>query len=255
MTPRLDEVDLALIHALQIAPRASWAEVGRVLGSTPATVAGRWERLRAEGLAWVTVHPGRRMSDVVVAFLDVDVEPARREETLRELCRDPRAVTVEETARGRDLMVTVLETDQNSLARFALDDLPRMPGVRRVDTHLATELHWEGSRWRLDALDPTQEAALRTGGRAATHVPMAALPANQWPLVEALTADGRRSAADLARITGGNPATVRRQVARLLASDLLSFRCEVAQSSPDGRPCAPGWPPSTPANWTAPCGR
>lgn len=37
-------------------------------------------------------------------------------------------------------------------------------------------------------------------------------------LLEALTYDGRRSAADLARITGRKPATVRRQVARLVAS-------------------------------------
>lgn len=227
--PRLDELDLALVHALQVAPRASWAEVGRVLGSTPATLAGRWERLRTEGLAWVTVHPGRQIRDVAVAFVDVDLEPSRREETIRALCRDSRAVTIEEAARGRDLMLTVLETDQDALARFVLDDLPRTPGVRRVDTHLATGVHWEGSRWRLDALAPAQEAALETRARRPPASPVTMLPTSHWPLVEALTADGRRSAADLARVTGRNPATVRRQVARLLASDLLSFRCEVAQ--------------------------
>ncbi len=229
MHPHLDEQDLALVHALQIAPRVSWAEAARVIGSTPATLARRWERLHAEGLAWVTVHPGRRMSEVVVAFVDVDLDPGRRAETIRALCRDPRAVTVEEAARGRDLMVTVLETDQAALARFVLDELPRLPGVRRVDTHLATDVHWEGSRWRLDALDPGQEAALRESRRRSGGTPPTAVAANYRPLVEALATDGRRSAADLARITGRPPATARRQVSRLLSSDLLSFRCELAQ--------------------------
>ncbi|HCA87765.1 MAG TPA: Lrp/AsnC family transcriptional regulator, partial [Streptomyces sp.] len=54
-------------------------------------------------------------------------------------------------------------------------------------------------------------------------------PAGAWPLVEALAEDGRRTAAELARVTGRNPATVRRQLARLLASQVLTFRCEVAQ--------------------------
>ncbi|WP_280401875.1 Lrp/AsnC family transcriptional regulator, partial [Nocardia carnea] len=63
-----------------------------------------------------------------------------------------------------------------------------------------------------------------------------------WPLIEALAADGRSTAADLARSTGRNPATVRRQLGRLLASDLLSFRCELASE-------ASSWTVSS--TWTA----
>ena len=44
-----------------------------------------------------------------------------------------------------------------------------------------------------------------------------------------LAHDGRASAADVARATGRNPATTRRQLARLITSGVVVFRCEVAQ--------------------------
>lgn len=229
MNPDLDEQDLALLHALQIAPRISWAEAARVLGTTATTLANRWQRLRDGGLAWMTMHPGRRSSTTVVAFVDLDVSPAERERVIADLCADPRAATVEETAAGRDLQVTALLPDRDALTRFVLDDLPRIPGVRRVDTRLATAMHWEGSLWRLDALDRAQQAQLRSAVPATDARSGATIPDEYWPLVTALAEDGRRSAADLARSTGRNYATVRRQVAKLLSSEALSLRCEVAQ--------------------------
>lgn len=239
MHPHLDEQDLALLHALQIAPRISWAEAARVLGTTATTLATRWYRLRSEGAAWITVHPGRRLTDVTVAFIDIDVAPAEREEAIRALCRDPRAVTIEEAASGRDLMVTTFASDQDSLARFAVDDLPRLPGVRRINTRVATRIHREGSQWRLDALDRYQQSTLTSGRGRKQGADPPLPPKDCWALVEALTRDGRRSAADLARVTGRNPATVRRQLARLVSSGTVSFRCEIAR--PRSRPVMCTW--------------
>ncbi|MGA7205706.1 MAG: AsnC family protein, partial [Specibacter sp.] len=53
---QLSEEDLALIHALQIAPRAGWVDLGAVLGVHPSNAAARWERLVASGAAWITAH-------------------------------------------------------------------------------------------------------------------------------------------------------------------------------------------------------
>lgn len=229
MNSRLDERDLALLHALQISPRISWAEAARVLGSTATTLAGRWDRLRCEGAAWVTVHPGHRLTGVTLAFIEIDVAPAERGAVVRALRHDHRAATIEETASGRDLLVTAFAADQDALARFALDDVAALPGVRRVDTRVATRIHWEGSRWRLDALDREQRSMLKSPPEHGNGSGLMLPPKDYWPLVEALTHDGRRSAADLARITGRKPATVRRQLTRLVSSGLVSFRCEIAQ--------------------------
>jgi DNA-binding Lrp family transcriptional regulator len=228
----LDEDDLALVHTLQIAPRISWAAAARVLGSAPATLVSRWQRLREEGLAWVTVHTGENTQHTV-GFIDVDCEPGTRHAVSRTLCADPRVVSVDESAAGRDLLLTVIVRHLGELTRFVLDDLTSLPGVRRQHTAVATALHRQGSRWRLDALNASQQAALEPSARPSSS--QSTPPVNAWPLIEALTYDGRRSAAEIAELTCRNPATVRRQLSRLIASDVLAFRCEVAQSYA-------GWP-------------
>lgn len=50
--PPLSELDLALVNALQISPRAPWTELAKALDIDAATVARRWERLRTAGHAW-----------------------------------------------------------------------------------------------------------------------------------------------------------------------------------------------------------
>lgn len=226
--PWFDEQDLRLLHGLQISPRVSWADAARALGSTPATAAARWERLRAEGLAWVVAHPSGRVGSTTAAFIEVDCRPGRRDDVIRSLREDARVVTIEQAARGRDLLLTVMTPDLRSLTRFALDDLPRVDGVQRQQTFLATAIHRQASDWRLGALDRDQQAAFEATRSPAPSTPVS-LPREAWPLIRALGRDGRANAADLARATGRNHATVRRQLARLLATGALALRCEVAQ--------------------------
>jgi DNA-binding Lrp family transcriptional regulator len=225
----LGEADLALIHALQVAPRVSWAQAAPVLGASPTALAERWARLRNSGLAWITAQVNPSRADLTVAFVEVDCLPEARSDVVRRLCQDPRAVTVEEAARGRDLQVTVFVRDLPALTRFVLDDLPRVPGVRQTRSRLATGLHVEASRWRLDVLEPAQVRALAALAGQYRGEPGGTPPRDPWPLAEALAVDGRLTASELARRTGRNAATVRRQLPRLLASGLLTFRCEVSQ--------------------------
>ncbi len=237
----INERDLELLHGLQIAPRVSWAEAARILGSTAATLSARWAGLQSAGLAWVTAHPGGSYRHVTLALVEVDCLPRARAEVVAAVCQDPRVVTVEGSTRGRDLLLTVIARDLSDLGTLVLDELETLPGVARQRTLVATAVHRDGSDWRLDTLTPAQQAAFEQAARTTT-VPGAAPPAHAWPLIHALAQDGRASAADLARTTGRNPATVRRQLGRLLASDLLSFRCDLAAE-------VGGWAVSS--TWTA----
>ncbi|MFS4092483.1 Lrp/AsnC family transcriptional regulator [Streptomyces sp. AF1A] len=238
----LDERDLQLLHALQIAPRASWTDVARILGGTRATLVARWERMRSAGLAWVSAQPGNAYRDVTLALVEVDCLPGTRPGVVRALCEDARVVTVEESTRGRDLLLTVITRDLPALTAFLFDALECLPGVARQRSHVATAVHRHGSHWRLDALDPVQVAAFERLASTTSRAASGALPFDAWPLIEALAQDGRATAADLARATGRNPATVRRQLSRLLGSGLVSFRCELAAE-------VSGW--SVSSTWTA----
>lgn len=231
----LDELDLGLVHALQIAPRAPWTLVGDVLEISPVTAARRWERLTQHQLAWVTCYPGPGLaSRHVVAFVEVDCEPAERHRLVQTLSLDPRAATVEVIASGRDLFLTVFIADLASLSRFLLDEVSALPGVRGTRTQLGTGIFAHGAGWRLDALRPDQTRRI---GRAAApksageDVPAAAVRA----LLRALGQDGRSSAAQLAESLGVSPSTIRRRLGRIEREQLLSFRCEVAN-------VVSGWP-------------
>lgn len=246
----ITELDLQLLHGVQIAPRVTWADAARILGSTPTTLGARWSRLRREGLAWVTAHRGGEHRRPVLGLVEVDCSPGSRAAVIRALCADRRAVTVEESTRGRDLLVTTLTRDLDGLTEFVLEDLLAVPGVARQRTAVITTLHRHGGDWRLGALDRWQEAAFEAAAKATRPVRGTAPPDDADPLLGVLAGDGRASAADCARATGRNPATVRRQLGRLLASGTLSFRCEVAQVV-SGRPVSSTWL----ASWPSPVSR
>ncbi|HEX6357692.1 Lrp/AsnC family transcriptional regulator [Actinophytocola sp.] len=223
----LDEVDRALVNVLQVAPRASWTEVGAALAINPATVARRWTRLHDSGLARVTAYPNLAAwaRHRCMAFVDVDCDPAGRDGVVARLVRVPRIVSVTIASSGRDLYLTVLAPDLAELSTTVLG----VTGVRGTRTHLVTRLFTEGATWRLDALDSEQRAALHPRSKAA-----AVLPDADRDLLLAMS-DGRRSVAEVAERTGTSTSTARRRMVRALRDGTLSLRCETTQR-------ATGWP-------------
>ena len=52
----MDDVDFALVNALQLSPRAGWAQLEAVLGVDASTLSRRWARLIESGLVWIAVN-------------------------------------------------------------------------------------------------------------------------------------------------------------------------------------------------------
>jgi DNA-binding Lrp family transcriptional regulator len=228
-TSGLDETDRALVNVLQVAPRASWTEVGAALGIDPSTAARRWARLSDAGLARVVAYP--RLAGWArhrcMAFVEVDCEPTGRAEVVADLVRTPRIASVTVASSGRDLYLTVLAPTLTALANTVLG----LKGVRRASTHLVTHLFTEGGAWRLDSLSADQRAALRQQPDTADALPFA-----DRDVLLALS-DARRPVAEVAGLLGVSTSTARRRVTRLLRAGSLSLRCETAQP-------VTGWPVS-----------
>ena len=240
----LSEEDFALIHALQLHPRASWTRLAPVLDAAPATLARRWQRLRTAGFAWVTSYPVVVDDVMQVALVEIDCAPGRMDEVVATLEAEPSVMTIEHAARGRDLMLTVNSTSFAELSGLVLDRLGRVPGVASTRTHLAAGVHLEGSRWRLDALDAGQidaVRALRHADEDPAGGPVDLLGPAFRPILRELGADGRAGAAEIAERIGRPASTVRRQLAALVRSRSLVFRCEVAQLATRWPICVTWW--------------
>ncbi|CCH33279.1 Lrp/AsnC family transcriptional regulator [Actinosynnema sp. NPDC047251] len=229
-----DETDLKIIHAVQADPRAAWRDVGTLLKIDPATAARRWQALRDARLVQVTAYPtvATWAQDHCNAFIELDIEPAARGRAVRELAQVPQIVAISVISSGRDLFLTVLTSDLEALSDLVLRRLHGLAGVRGTRTCTATTVYGEGADWRFGSLaaqsPPRPPRAPARNG--------AVWKPRYRELLREL-ADGRRTAADIAKGTGQNPATVRRWFNELVDANLISFRCEVARHI-TGRPIA-----------------
>jgi DNA-binding Lrp family transcriptional regulator len=228
----LSEEDLALIQVLQASPRLGWADAAKVLGVHATTLAARWERLTSSGATWVTAHLAGDPKQMLLAYVAVDCEMNRRDSVTAELAAVPEIVTVEEAASNRDLMLTVITRSLEEFSAKIITRLKVVEGLTKYQVALCTRLHSSGDDWRLNVLSRSQLATLRTLAptAGAESAQAAQLPQSHLDLLPFLARDGRATAADIARALGRHPATVQRQLNRVLASGILSFRCEIAQA-------------------------
>lgn len=231
------ELDLAIVHALQVHPRAPWSLVGSVLGVDASTVARRWARMESRGAAWAVCQP-LELDEPAMACMEVTVGPGRTLEVAAILAGDPEAMTIDVAAGGRDLLVTLTCANAEHLARYLLERVPHVPHVVRVQSHIVVRAFTDASRWRLRSLSARQEAELAAALPAVDEAHRIHRPTVlDQELVAALSVDGRRPPAELAALVGTSESTVRRRLAALVGSGLLRLRCEVARG-------ISGWPVS-----------
>jgi DNA-binding Lrp family transcriptional regulator len=205
-----------------------------ILGVPPARLADRWRHLSDSGLAWVAAYPAAvTTAERTTALIEVDCAPGAVHTVAARLEIDQRVVTIEHVAPRKDLLLTVMTRTLDDLSELMLDELPGIKGIVSTQTHLAAHMYFEGSRWRLDALDSDQLTALEQiswhASSPSTVLASPALTPGVVSLARALSRDGRASAADLAATTDRPSSTVRRQLSALLASGSLTFRCDIAQ--------------------------
>ncbi|MFI7009447.1 Lrp/AsnC family transcriptional regulator [Streptomyces sp. NPDC050145] len=227
----LDPTDERLIHALQIEPRASWTDLAPVVGVDAATLGRRWNRLRDEGIVWVTGFRPRRQ----LAMIEIECAPDQIDATARELEQD-RAVWVLDFCSGaRDLLAIVSFDDLSDLSEYALRRLGEKEGLRGMRTHPVNEILVDAANWRLRALTPEEAARVRPprGPRARAARLVAddlreAIEAEVWR-------DGRVAVTAIAERHGFSPQRVADALATLRRGGELLFRTDLARE-------VSGWP-------------
>ncbi len=229
----ITELDLEIINALQINPRADSAQVAEALGLSGPTVARRWKTLCDAGLAWVTPAPGANfLKTAWSAFLLLTTVPSEQEAVVRRLCAEPAFATVSIVSGPHDVLVDCFVSSHADLMSAVTDAVAGLPGVTGRDVVFVTELYRNASDWRSDTLEP---AKVRRMAKGAARSPAPAVPdALDARLLAELANDGRASWVRLGTACGISAQTARRRVERIFGSGCMSLRCDTSLAVQQG---------------------
>ena len=259
-TSQLDDVDRQLLHALMVAPRASFRRARRgPLGVSDQTIARRYRRLaETAGLRVFGLINGPR-AGWVDWLVRLQVAPGSAQRIADTLAQRPDTRWVRLYSGGTEIVCTLqARTPEQRNALF----LQGLPGSRHVTAitaqsmlHVFTPVAYVGVASGLSAgaagraargrgragpgrgRRPGRPATPRSrrrrrrppggpGSRPATTV----LRAEDDPLLAELARDGRAAVADLAAATHWHESTVRRRIEELRRAGLLYFDIDIDES-------------------------
>lgn len=229
-----DAVDLRLIHALQIDPRASWSDLAPVVGADAVTLARRWHRLSSSGLAWVSAYrPGQ--SRPTFALIEVECSPGSAVATFEALAQLPDVISVDFTAGSRDLIVTLVAKTERDVTTFLLHGLGEFPSIRAARTHLVTGIIKEGGAWRLRDLTAAEVQRIPSVRPPRARAPKQVPDQLRRVIESELAIDGRASTTAIAAKAGTTSQRVADAIATMRSKRELSFRTDIARQYS-------GWP-------------
>ncbi|WP_194817464.1 Lrp/AsnC family transcriptional regulator [Nocardia sp. XZ_19_385] len=218
---RLDTVDLALLHALQIDGRAPFSRIAEVLDVSDRTIARRFARLRAQSLARVCGVPDSSRIGQSEWLVRLRVRAGGADIVARDLARRPDTAWVTVLAGGAEVMATLRVDGERPLPALSVHSQVLAVDTQRLLRHL-TELRWRG---RTSALSAEQAAAL--GAPEPDAAETITLTDLDRRLLPALARDGRADYPSLAQAAGWSESAVRRRLDELRRQRVVRFDVEI----------------------------
>jgi len=230
----MDDVDFALVNALQVCPRASWSQLEAILGVDATTLSRRWSRLAGTGLVWSSCFAAlpaerTRRSVGVLALVEVSCVAGERENVIKSIASNPSVLTIDCTSGARELIVTLSFMSVSAVDGYVAAELAAVPGVLATRTHFTRTFFKEGTSWRLGVLGARQLRALQALPVSGLDAP--AVPTRLHELVIAgLAGDVRRSATSIAEEIGKSVATVTRAIGQIMHAPWARTRIDFAHN-------------------------
>jgi DNA-binding Lrp family transcriptional regulator len=258
-TSQLDEVDRQLLHALLVAPRASFRVLAGPLGVSDQTVARRYRRLADTARLRVFGLVNGPRAGWVDWLVRLQVAPGSAQRLAETLAQRPDTRWVRLYSGGTEIVCTLqARTPEQRNALF----LQGLPGSRHVTgitaqsmLHVFTPVAYVGvasglipaqvAELRAAAGEPGaaadetsplgdagfEEAPAPAAGRAWVPSGTTVLRAEDDRLLAELARDGRATVADLAAATHWHESTVRRRIEELRRAGLLYFDIDIDESA------------------------
>jgi DNA-binding Lrp family transcriptional regulator len=236
----LDDLDHALVHALSVHPRATFRQLGDVLGASDQTIARRYRRLREQEAVRVVGRLNAPRMGYVDWLLRLQCTPDAAPAIAAAIAARDDTSWIRLASGGTEVMCAVQARDAEQRDALLLRKLPSTRQVTSVAALWVLHVYrgglapWAGSArpptsGGVRTLDDGQVAALRA---LAGPVPQPAgepvgIDADDRRLLDALARDGRTGFAELAAATGLHESTARRRMEHLQATGALYFDVDV----------------------------
>jgi DNA-binding Lrp family transcriptional regulator len=219
--PSFDELELRIIHALQLDGRAPFSKIADVLGVSDQTVARRYTHLRSTGRIRVTASTDPARVGEVSWFVRVRCTPNVARKVGEALARRTDTSWVKLTSGGTEIVATVRAPAGHDSETLLLEKLPRTPHVLGVSANCLLHVFFGGPLSIVDVLSPEQVARLRPPPAAQGE--RVTLDDTDRRMLTVLERDGRTDFTALAAATGRPATTLRRRLAELRANGAVYF--------------------------------
>lgn len=215
-----DDLDRALLHALQIDGRAPFSRIGAVLGVSDQTAARRYARLRGEGLLRVVALTDHEAVKHTQWTVRVRATPKAAGQVADALARRTDMSWVSLCSGGTEIFAAAYGPDIEPLL---LEVIPRTEHILDVAAQQVLHVYYGGSGepfTKRGPLDEWQTFAL-SEHLPDPVIPPASLDAVDGSILDTLRHDGRATIEQLVAATAASPSTVRRRLHALRAGGVF----------------------------------
>lgn len=227
-----DDLDLDMVSALQIAPRASFNLLAEVLSSSPSTMARRLGRMETAGLIRVIGQVDWSLrSSTQPHHVWISAVAGAVPRVAEELTRLPEAQFVAIAAGRADIYMTVLSPTREDATELLTRTIPGTEGVVSTRSELVLRAATRADQWRFDRLEDRQVRLLQEAGAQELDLHddrgPEVLSDQERAAAELLRVDGRMAASEVSRVVGVSRSRAHRIVTTLLSRRVIRPRVEV----------------------------
>lgn len=146
----LDALDYKIVRCLQDNPRASYAEIARLVDSSEATAQRRVKSLIESGVMSPVMFPDITMLGFnTSAWVGIKADQRMLPEIAQALTELPETTMVCTTLGRFDIIVFVAQPSLDKLSDWLANKVVTLPGVHNSESFVATKVHKVLRSWRL----------------------------------------------------------------------------------------------------------
>lgn len=227
----VDDVDRKILRALQYAPRASFRQVGEVVGVSEQTVARRYHALRRDGVVRVVGMLNPVLHGEAEWVARIRCRPDRTGPLADSLARRPDIAFANLASGGSEIICVIHAPVEAARDDTLLRQLPRSSAVLDVTIHLLLHSFGTAGWTGYSAEFPASQARALRSDQPQVAGPLLPPNAEDTPLLHALADDGRATHTRLAEVTGWSKTRVAHRLAALETSGTLRYHVDLL---PDG---------------------